>query len=64
LGTAQSGLPPLKLGDLFRDAQLMHEAAALAASIFAEDPEMQRVEHLTLRTFLAQSQTKMAASAS
>ena len=64
LGTAQSGLPPLKLGDLFRDAQLMHEAAALAASIFAEDPEMQRAEHLGLRTFLAQSQTKMAASAS
>ena len=64
LGTAQSGLPPLKLGDLFRDAQLMHEAAALAASIFAEDPEMQRAEHLALRTFLAQSQTKMAASAS
>ena len=63
LGTAQSGLPPLKLGDLFRDAQLMHEAAALAVSIFAEDQEMQKAEHLALRAFLAQSKTKMAASA-
>jgi ATP-dependent DNA helicase RecG len=63
LGTAQSGLPPLKLGDLFRDAELMRDAAALAASIFAEDPEMQDAEHLPLRAFLAQSMTKIAASA-
>ncbi|HEU4679797.1 MAG TPA: ATP-dependent DNA helicase RecG, partial [Terrimicrobiaceae bacterium] len=39
LGTAQTGLPPLKLGDLFKDAELMRESITLAASIFAEDPE-------------------------
>ena len=42
LGTAQTGLPPLKLGDLFRDAQLMKETAALAAEVFADDPELQK----------------------
>ena len=63
LGTAQSGLPPLKLGDLFHDARVMRDAAALAASIFAEDPEVQKPEHLVLRTFLARSKPKIAASA-
>jgi len=63
LGTAQTGLPPLKLGDLFRDAEVMGETAALAASVFADDPEMQKPEHLALRAFLAQSKAKIAASA-
>ena len=63
LGTAQTGLPPLKLGDLFRDAEVMRETAALAASVFADDPEMQKPEHLALRAFLAQSKAKIAASA-
>jgi ATP-dependent DNA helicase RecG len=63
LGTAQTGLPPLKLGDLFRDAELMRETATLAASVFAEDPEMQKPEHLALRAFLARSKAKIAASA-
>jgi ATP-dependent DNA helicase RecG len=63
LGTAQSGLPPLKLGDLFRDSELMREAAALASSIFAKDPEMQKTEHVLLRAFLAQSTSKITASA-
>jgi RecG-like helicase/REP element-mobilizing transposase RayT len=63
LGTAQTGLPPLKLGDLSRDAEVMRETAALAASVFADDPEMQKPEHLALRAFLAQSKAKIAASA-
>ena len=63
LGTAQTGLPPLKLGDLFRDAEVMRETAALAASVFADDPEMQKAGHLALRAFLAQSKAKIAASA-
>ena len=62
LGTAQTGLPPLKLGDLFRDAELMKESAALAASIFAEDPELQKPVHRALRAFLAQSAAKITAS--
>ena len=63
LGTAQTGLPPLKLGDLFRDAEVMRETAALAASVFADDPEMQKPAHLALRAFLAKSKAKIAASA-
>ena len=63
LGTAQTGLPPLKLGDLFRDAELMKETAALAAKIFANDPELQKTEHRALRAFLARSTAKIAASA-
>ena len=63
LGTAQTGLPPLKLGDLFRDAELMKETAALAAKVFASDPELQKTEHRRLRAFLARSTAKIAASA-
>ena len=63
LGTAQTGLPPLKLGDLFRDTEVMRETAALAASVFADDPELQKPEHLALRDFLEQSKAKIAASA-
>jgi ATP-dependent DNA helicase RecG len=63
LGTAQTGLPPLKLGDLFRDAEVMRETAALAASVFADDPEMRKPGHLVLRAFLARSKAKIAASA-
>ncbi len=62
LGTAQTGLPPLKLGDLFRDAELMKETAALAASVFANDPELQDIEHRHLRAFVARSTTKIAVS--
>jgi len=63
LGTAQTGLPPLKLGDLFRDAELMKETAALAAKVFANDPELQKIENRRLRAFLARSTAKIAASA-
>jgi REP element-mobilizing transposase RayT len=63
LGTAQTGLPPLKLGDLFRDAQLMKETATLAAKVFADDPELEKPEHRALRAFLARSSAKIAASA-
>jgi ATP-dependent DNA helicase RecG len=63
LGTAQTGLPPLKLGDLFRDAETMKETAALAAALFAEDPEMRKPEHLALCAFITGSKAKITASA-
>ena len=63
LGTAQTGLPPLRLGDLFRDAPLMREATALAASVFEDDPELQKTKHQSLRSFLARSTAKIAVSA-
>lgn len=64
LGTAQSGLPPLKLGDLVRDSEIMTESAALAKALFSKDPEMKMPEHLHLRSFLEQSKAKIAKSAS
>ena len=60
LGTAQSGLPALKIGDLKRDADLMRRARAAAMSILRDDPHLelpvnQRFRHLIVeqdnRTF-------------
>src|SRR5688572_28605545 len=40
LGTAQSGLAPLKIGDLFRDAEIMKLARNAAFLLFERDPEL------------------------
>jgi ATP-dependent DNA helicase RecG len=53
LGTAQTGLPPLRLGDLFRDAKILEEARRRAAAIFEADPALARAEHAPLREWLA-----------
>jgi len=45
LGTAQSGLPGLKIGNLKRDAELMREARATAMSIFDKDPRLELPEN-------------------
>src|SRR5437588_3764334 len=45
LGTAQSGLPGLKIGNLKRDAELMKRARKAALSIFADDPRLERPEN-------------------
>lgn len=45
LGTAQSGLPALKIGDLRRDAHLMRRARAAAMSIFGRDPRLELPEN-------------------
>ncbi|MGH8045886.1 MAG: ATP-dependent DNA helicase RecG, partial [Chthoniobacterales bacterium] len=61
LGTAQTGLPPLRLGNLFRDAALLAEAREQAAAIFESDPLLARPEHSPLREWLArQDATAMA----
>ena len=52
LGTAQSGLPPLLLGDLLNDSDLMKLARNHAFLIFEHDPEMQRPEHAGCRVLL------------
>jgi len=41
LGTAQSGLPALKLGNLRTDARIMREARAAAIALLDADPELQ-----------------------
>ena len=40
LGSKQSGLPTLRLGDLAADAPLVHRARDLAAQLLAEDPTL------------------------
>ncbi len=52
LGTAQTGLPPLRLGDLYRDAAILDEARQLAAEIFRVDPKLARPEHASLREWV------------
>jgi RecG-like helicase/REP element-mobilizing transposase RayT len=54
LGTAQSGLPALKIGDLKRDAELMRRARAAAMSIFEMDPRLELPENQRFRRFIVE----------
>jgi ATP-dependent DNA helicase RecG len=55
LGTAQSGLPPLKLGDLLKDQELMQAARAAALALFEEDPQLALPENQRFRKILAET---------
>ena len=52
LGTAQSGLSGLRLGDLVRDARLVRTARRLAAETLADDPGLERPDNVKLRALL------------
>ncbi len=56
LGTAQSGLPALKIGDLRRDAQLMKRARTSAMSIFEMDPRLEWPENQHFRQLIVEKQ--------
>jgi RecG-like helicase len=56
LGTAQSGLPALKIGDLRRDADLMRRARAAAMSIFEMDPRLELPENQRFRRLIVEQQ--------
>jgi ATP-dependent DNA helicase RecG len=58
LGTAQSGLPGLKIGDLKRDAGLMRRARAAAMSIFEMDPRLELPENQRFRHLVVEQQGK------
>jgi RecG-like helicase/REP element-mobilizing transposase RayT len=49
LGTAQSGLPALKIGNLKTDAHLMRRARGAAMSIFQADPRLESPENQRFR---------------
>lgn len=51
-GVRQSGLPRLKLADLWRDAELLDEARRSARRVVASDPQLARGEHAPLRAAL------------
>src|SRR6202011_4001137 len=54
LGTAQSGLPVLKIGDLRRDAPLMKQARNAATSVFEMDPQLEWPENQRFRRLIVE----------
>jgi ATP-dependent DNA helicase RecG len=56
LGTAQSGLPALKIGNLKTDADLMRRARVAAMSIFEADPRLELPENQRLRRLIVEQQ--------
>jgi ATP-dependent DNA helicase RecG len=56
LGTAQSGLPALKIGDLKRDANLMRRARAAATAVFETDPRLELPENQRFRHLIVEQQ--------
>lgn len=60
LGTAQTGLPPLRLGDLLRDGELMTEARRVATVLLDSDPFLSRPEHRHFREFVENAAARTA----
>jgi ATP-dependent DNA helicase RecG len=56
LGTAQSGLPALKIGDLKRDADLMRRARSAATAVFETDPRLELPENQRFRHLIVEQQ--------
>ena len=54
LGTAQSGLPVLKLGNLKTDARIMREARAAAIAILETDPELGAPDNQRFRRLIVE----------
>jgi ATP-dependent DNA helicase RecG len=55
LGTAQSGLPPLQLGDPLADHELMRLARNAAFLLFERDPQLALPENQRYRHALAET---------
>jgi len=64
LGTAQSGLPPLKLGDLLADQAWMRAARTAAVRLFQADPQLERPEHRGFRDLITGQRKLMLAQIS
>lgn len=62
LGTAQSGLPPLQIADLYRDADLLIIAGVEAARILAQDPTLAFPHHSPLLKLRLAYTTQLALS--
>jgi ATP-dependent DNA helicase RecG len=56
LGTAQSGLPALKIGNLKSDGRLMQRARTAATSIFSADPRLESPENQRFRRLIVEKQ--------
>jgi len=64
LGTAQSGLPPLKLGDLFSDRDLMKLARNAAFLLFERDPQLILTENVRFQRMLGETRQRMLSQVS
>jgi RecG-like helicase/REP element-mobilizing transposase RayT len=64
LGTAQSGLPPLKLGELPADQDLMHLARNAAFLVFERDPLLEQPAHRPFRALLAETRRQILSQVS
>jgi ATP-dependent DNA helicase RecG len=64
LGTAQSGLPALKIGDLRRDADLMRRARAAAMSILRDDPRLESAANQRFRLLIVEQENRTFATVS
>jgi ATP-dependent DNA helicase RecG len=56
LGTAQSGLPALKIGNLRRDGALMQRARGAAMAIFADDPHLESPQNQRFQQLIVEQQ--------
>jgi ATP-dependent DNA helicase RecG len=58
LGTRQSGLPDFKVANILTDQLILSQAQAAAFSLIAQDPDLSKPEHTTIRKFFLDFITK------
>jgi len=64
LGTAQSGLPALKIGNLKTDAHLMRRARGIAVSILERDRRLELPENQRFRRLIVEQQGRVFSNVS
>lgn len=57
-GTQQSGILNFRIADLAKDGRILQTAREVAARILDDDPNLERPEHLPIKSFLAKTQKK------
>lgn len=62
IGTAQTGMPPLRMGDLLRDGDVMTQARRLVDEIYDRDPGLAAPEHQALQRYVLAEHAKLFAA--
>jgi ATP-dependent DNA helicase RecG len=55
LGTAQSGLPPIRIGNLVRDTELMHQARGAAFVLLEKDPSLSQPGNMIYKRLMVET---------